>query len=155
MALKPDRFEQVVDISFFLNEVATRGSICTHQTTGSGAAMDQSAALVIVATGVGAENVPAGLLLNDMVNLDLTRQHINQHQDEMQQGGKVALLRQGWVVTNSLTSGETPIAGMAAHFDSSGDVTTVTTSQPIGRFLSKPDEDGYAKVEINITGATS
>jgi Arc/MetJ family transcription regulator len=37
--------------------------------------------------------VPVGLLLNDMVNIDLTRQHLNQHKDEVQKGGKVTLLK--------------------------------------------------------------
>ena len=70
MALKPDRVEHLTDLSFFMNETATRGQIVTHSTSseGSGAAMDDSAALVIVATGSG--DSPAGLLLNDVVDLD-------------------------------------------------------------------------------------
>ena len=77
MALKPDRVEHLTDLSFFMNDTATRGVICTHSTAseGSGAAMDDSAALVIKATGSG--DKPAGLLFNDVVELDLTRQHIN------------------------------------------------------------------------------
>ena len=87
MALKPDRVEHYTDLSFFMNETAERGLIVTHNTGGSGAAMDDSAAVVRVATASTQE--PAGLLLNDVVNLDLTRQHINYMQDEVQQGGKV------------------------------------------------------------------
>jgi hypothetical protein len=46
---------------------------------------------------------PVGVLLNDVVNLDLTRQHINWHKDEVQQGGKVTLLQVGQVTTDSVT----------------------------------------------------
>ena len=77
MALKADRHELQTDISFFMNEVATRGGIAILSTGGSGAAMDQSNALVtysaspttaaLAISGI----VPVGLLLNDMVNLDL------------------------------------------------------------------------------------
>ena len=150
MALKADRHELETDISFFMNETATRGGIVVFSTAGSGAAMDSSAALV---TGtVASGNVPVGLLLNDMVNLDLTRQHINWHKDEVQKGGKVTLLKKGWVVTNNITG--TPTAGAAAYVASNGNLTTARTLDasmaPVGRLLSLKDEDDYAKVEINL-----
>jgi len=87
MALKPDRVEFLTDLSFFMNETATRGQIVTHSSDGSGASMDDSSAKVIVATGVS--GLCAGLLLNDVVDLDLTRQHINFAKDEVQKGSKV------------------------------------------------------------------
>jgi ABC-type phosphate/phosphonate transport system ATPase subunit len=40
-------------------------------------------------TGVVSGTKPAGLLLNDVVSLDLTRQHINWFRDEVQVGGNV------------------------------------------------------------------
>ena len=46
---------------------------------------------------------PVGLLLNDVVNLDLTRQHINYAKDEVQQGSKVLLLRVGTVTTDQIS----------------------------------------------------
>ena len=146
MALKPDRVEHLTDLSFFMNAIATRGQIVTHTTEGSGASMDDSSAVVIVATGTG--DLAAGLLLNDVVSLDLTRQHINFAKDEVQKGSKVLLLRRGTVVTDNVAG--TPAAGAKAYFDSSAKITSVAGSQQIGRFLSKEDADGYAKVEINI-----
>lgn len=146
MALKPDRVEHLTDLSFFMNSTATRGQIVTHSTEGSGASMDDSSAVVIVATGTG--DLAAGLLLNDVVSLDLTRQHINFAKDEVQQGSKVLLLRRGTVVTDNVAG--TPAAGAKAYFDSSAKITSVAGSQQIGRFLSKKDADDYAKVEINI-----
>ena len=137
-----------------MNETAERGVICTHNTGGSGAAMDDSSAVVRVATAMAQE--PAGLLLNDVVNVDLTRQHLNYHKDEVQIGSKVLLLRQGTVVTAQISG--TPVVGESAHFDPNGLLVTSSqdsTSDPVGRFLSTKDSDGYAKVYININGAVS
>ncbi len=53
-----------------MNEVATRGGIASLSTGGSGAAMDQGAALVTYAATASGK-VPMGILLNDMVDLDL------------------------------------------------------------------------------------
>ena len=150
MALKPDRVEALTDLSFFMNETGERGVILTHESAGSGASMDDNTATVIVATGTG--DYPAGLLLNDVVNLDLTRQHINYAKDEVQKGGKVLLLRRGTVVTNKVESAPTAsiAAGSPAYFMSNGEVTPDAGSAQIGRFLSVKDADGYVKVEIDI-----
>ena len=62
MALKTDRSTLQTDISFFMNEVATRGGVASLNTGGSGAAMDQGVALVTyVASPSG--KIPMGLLL--------------------------------------------------------------------------------------------
>src|SRR5574339_629035 len=104
MSLRPDRFEDATDISFFMNVTATRGLIVVHDGNGSGISMDDSAAVVAIPTGQAPSTTkPAGLLLNDVVNIDQTRQHINWHQDEVQLGGKVCLLRRGWVVSDSIS----------------------------------------------------
>jgi len=99
---------------------------------------------------VGGE-VPVGILLNDVVNKDLTRTHLNQHKDEVQKGGKVTVLRKGYVVTNNLDGN--PVAGSGAYVSTSfaGNITMETDEGSlIGRFLSSKDEDGYAKVEVNL-----
>ena len=149
MALRPDRNEHLTDLSFFMNETAERGVIVTAATQGSGAAMDDSSAAVKVAAAEGEK--PVGLLLSDVVNLDLTRQHINYAKDEMQKGGKVLLLRVGTVTTDQISGSIT--LGDAAHFDAAGQLTSATASSAsiqIGRWISKKDADGYAKVAINI-----
>ncbi len=48
MALKADRNELDVDISFFMNDTAENGQIVCLSTVVSGAAMDQAGALVTV-----------------------------------------------------------------------------------------------------------
>ena len=149
MALRPDRNEVVTDISFFMNETAERGVIVTAATQGSGAAMDDSTAAVNIANAV--TDKPVGLLLNDVVNLDLTRQHINYAKDEVQKGSKVLLLRRGFVVTDQISGAIT--MGEPAHWMGGGQLCSATAnsaSVQVGRWLSKKDADGFAKVEINI-----
>lgn len=154
MALKSDRIEAYTDISFFCNDTtAERGGIMVHATgvAGSGSAMDDSNAVVTYAA-TASGRVPAGLLLNDVVSLDLTRQHINWHKDEVQTGSKVTLLRQGQVTTDSIVAGVTVGPGSGAYLGANGDLTTVpTNSVKVGTFLSAKDADGYAKVDINLT----
>ena len=151
MALRPDRNEHLTDLSFFMNETAERGIVVVHSTGGSGAAMDDANAKVISpVTTVSGKN-PAGLLLNDVVNLDLTRQHINFAKDEMQLGGKCLLLRRGFVVTDQISGSIT--LGEEAYFHTNGQLTSSTAysgSTVVGRWLSKKDADGFAKVDINI-----
>ena len=161
MALKPDRVEHLTDLSFFMNETGNRGGIVTFRVSAaaSGAAMDDANAKVGYPTGTSAAEFgtqnqkPAGLLLNDVVNLDLTRQHINYHKDEFQKGSKVLLLQRGTVVTDQISG--TPTAaniGATLYFDQDGKLGVgANASAPVGRLLSIKDADGYAKVSIDIT----
>lgn len=147
MALKPDRIEHLTDISFFMNETAERGGVASYVSGGVGVSMDDANAVVEYATAA-ASGVPAGVLLNDVVNYDLTRQHINWHKDEVQLGGKVTLLRIGQVTTD-LVDG-TPNAGDDAYVGDNGNISTSSTGAKIGTFLSSKDVDGFAKVAVNI-----
>jgi len=154
MALKGDRHELETDISFFMNETGVRGQFVSISTAGSGSAMDDSNALVtLAATASGAYAV--GCLLNDVVNIDLTRQHLNWHKDEVQKGSKVTILRRGWIVTNNVDG--TPAAGRAAYLGDAGVVTPTRSgsanakySDVVGQFLSVKDADGYVKVELGV-----
>jgi len=149
MALKPDRIEHLTDISFFMNTVAERGGVVSFVTGGVGVAMDDADAVVEYATECGSGSKPAGVLLNDVVNLDLTRQHINWHKDEVQVGGKVTLLRIGQVTTDLIDG--TPSAGDDAYVGPNGTISVSCADSPkVGTFLSSKDADGFAKVSINI-----
>lgn len=149
MALKGDRHEFDTDISYFMNETASRGVVVSVSTQGSGAAMDDSSALATVDADASG-SIALGVLLNDMVDLDLLRQHVNQHKDEVQKGGKVTILTKGFVVTDQISG--TPSAGDTAYLADSGKIsgTQETGAPQIGRFLSTKDADGYAKVSINL-----
>ncbi len=149
MALKSDRYELQTDISFFYNAAATtRGCVVCHGgTAGTGAAMDQGANLCAKSASSSAKVL--GILLNDVVDKDLTRTHLNQYKDEVQKGGKVTILRKGYVVTSDVTG--TPAAGDVAYQceTTAGNVATSGTNV-VGAFLSAEDADGYAKVEVNL-----
>lgn len=161
MALKTDRYHVQSDISYFMNEVAERGGIVCYSTVGSGAAMDDSVALATYAADPSGL-LPIGVLMNDMVNLDLTRQHINWHKDEVQIGSKVTIWTKCDVVTD-MRHEDTPAVGNPAYLGPSGLFTTDvgavysdgTVSRPIvGVFKSSPDEDGFVKVSVNLPMAT-
>ena len=158
MALKGDRYEAVTLIDFFMDSVAERGGPVCLETAGSGAALDQADAQVdYLANPSG--YAPIGVLLNDVVNIDLTRQQKNFHKDEMQVQGKVCVLAEGWCVTNRITPGVTPTRGQLAYVGESGYFNVTAPSDDsgmanmaIGRFLSTKDEDGYAKVYVRMPG---
>lgn len=149
MALKGDRHELDTDITYFMNETASRGVVVSVSTQGSGAAMDSSSAVATVAAEASGA-VALGVLLNDVVNIDQTRQHLNWHKDEVQQGSKVTILTKGFVVTDQISGN--PTAGQTAYLADSGKIagTQDGTAPAIGRFLSTKDADGYAKVSINL-----
>ena len=164
MALKPDRVEHLTDLSFFMNETGERGKVVFYDTAqaGSGAAMDNSNQRVVNGTGDAGGiaqanylNRAAGILLNDVVNLDLTRQHLNFHKDEVQLGSKVLLLKRGTVVTNAI-SGTPAAANIGQPLYVTGDgflgATASANGGPrVGRLLSIKDADGYCKVDIDVT----
>jgi len=157
MALKADRIEESTDISHFYNAGAvTRGGVVVlDATNASGAAMDQGANLVKYDTAV-ATQVPIGVLLNDVVDKDLTRTHLNQFKDEVQKGGKVTVMTRGQVTTSNLTG--SPAAGGLAYAcnTTAGNISASAANAAesgalcVGRFLSVKDSDGYAKVSVNL-----
>lgn len=165
MALKGDRLELQTDISMFGNSIMSRGGAACFVTVGSGAAMDQSVALIqYPASSSGA--VVRGLLLQDMVQLDLTRQHPNFYRDEVQIGGKLAIADKGYWITNMIIPGATAAIGIGdiAVLCSSGNLTNLPAAAEwggsawnkalnpkVGRWTSSQDEDGYAKVELRLT----
>ena len=157
MALKSDRYEESTDISFFYDAgTATRGGVACHSTaSASGAAMDQGDNKVAYVAGTPS-TVPVGVLLNDVVNKDLTRTHLNFYKDEVQLGGKVTVMTRGWVLTSNVTG--TPSPGQVAYLDdttagnvgNSTDLGYSSGVMAVGRFMSAKDSDGYAKLYVNL-----
>lgn len=158
MALKADRHEETTDISFFYTVgTATKGGVvCLDAALASGAAMDQGVNTVRY-SGAAPTSVPVGILLNDVVNKDLTRTHLNWYKDEVQQGGKVTVLTQGYVVTNNIDN-VTVTPGQVAYASATtaGNLTNVATNAiasgnlAVGRFMTAKDTDGYAKLRVNL-----
>lgn len=149
MALKPLRHPAYDDISMFMNEVAERGRVVIYDASVSGLGdMDDANALCKMPTSTAGN--PAGILMNDVVDVDQSRYALNMHQDEVQKGGKVTLLRRGFVRTNCIVAGVNPVPGSGAYFNTSGELTMTTTSTRVGTFTSAKDADGYVKVEVNL-----
>lgn len=152
MALKGDRYEAQTDISFFCDTVSEKGGVAVLYTGGSGAALDQSEAEVKYESDSSGKK-PIGILLNDVVNKDLTQTHLNWYKNEVQKGSKVTLMTQGWVDTDMIYPEMTITAGDTAYVGPSGLLVNAlsTGGEPtVGRFLSSKDEDGYAKVSVNL-----
>jgi len=157
MSLKSDRHEADTDISYFYNAgTATRGGVVVlDAVNASGAAMDQGGNRVQY-LAAAPTSVPVGVLLNDVVNKDLTRTHLNQFKDEVQKGGKVTVMTKGYVVTSNVTG--TPTAGQIAYacdttagnFSATAANAAASGGLAVGRFMSKKDSDGYIKVAVNL-----
>jgi len=159
MALKADRYEESTDISFFYTAgaVARGGVVCLETLSASGAAMDQGDNTVSYQQAATTD-VPVGILLNDVVNKDLTRTHLNQYKDEVQLGGKVTVMTRGWVVTNMVDGTPSPgdlayasdAVGKAGYLSNSAADADASGNLAVGRFMSAKDSDGYAKVYVNL-----
>lgn len=164
MGLKGDRDIKVDRIDCFLNEAATRGVIATSSTAGSGVALDNTAQLATIAANPSGQK-PIGVLMHDVVDIDVTRQFLNTQKNEVPVGSKVQLLTDGWIVTDDVEVG-TVIAEEAAYIGNSGQFATAAaiagygaavteesnaTSYPmVGRFQTTKDQDGYVKIQVNI-----
>ena len=150
MALKGDMHVEAEEIRYICNDVTERGVILTFVGTGSGNLLDQGAIVTLPGTGVSGLK-PAGLLLNDFVDIDESKYHVNYQKGREQQVGSPAqLMRRGWAVTNK-TAG-TPAAGSPAYLAASGKVSTTQASgaPQVGTFLGSADENSFACVEINL-----
>lgn len=156
MALRPDRIHIDSQIDYFMNEVAERGGIVCVSTAGSGAAMDQASQLCTYAANPSGQ-ATLGVLMCDVVNNDLTRQHENWHKEEVQIGGKVTIWSKCTVVTDRIYPGTTPAAGNRAFVAHSGYIAPSKVfsddsgqSAVVGKFLSTKDEDDFCKVSVNL-----
>lgn len=151
MALLAHRKHIDSRIDFFMNEVAERGGVASFSTAGSGEANDQAGQLATYAA-VPSGKIPIGLLINDMVSLDLTRQHLNYYKDEVQINSKVTLWEKGEVLTNLIQPGVSISAGDKAWLHASGYVsnTGFLGGPRVGTFMSKKDENGFAKLAVNL-----
>jgi hypothetical protein len=154
MALKPDRKTIEEDISLSCLAISDRGYVLCYSTAGSGVGIGSSAGYVDRFANPSGKT-PAGVLMHDVVSLDLTRYHLNFHKEVMASGSPVAILKKGRVTTNAYTG--TPTPGATAYLTSNGTLTpTVSTTggtaqtPKVGQFVTGPDADSYVTVDINL-----
>lgn len=157
MALKNHEIVVQEDISFFMNETATRGCVVVINTatTGVGSALDDANAVVKLPDNLnGSGEGPVGILMVDVVNKDLTETHTNHHKREVNVGGKVNILVRGECQTDVIEPHVTPVPGQLAYFNNSGVLNAANygsvpaVSQVVGRWMSGKDSDGYAKLRV-------
>lgn len=155
MALKPDRNILETDISLVCNDVHEKGKVLVYGTAASGAGVVEPGVCSLVSNPSGYK--VAGLSLANFVNIDQTRYHRNFHKDEQVIGEKAPLLRKGYVVTDQIASGTSPTAGSKAYLTSNGQLTPTVSATggevatpPVGEFATSKDENGYAKVYIEL-----
>lgn len=152
MALKPNYNVTSYEVGFFLNETAERGlMLCSATgTPGSGAAMDSFNQLATVAVNPSGR-YPLGMLWEDFVNQDLTEQPLNRFKYVAQMGNKATIITQGTMLTDRVVGASTVIPGQPAYLAGTGliSATQANGAPQIGRFLSRPDADGYAKISVN------
>lgn len=153
MALKGPRSILETDITCTLDVVSARGFIAVYNTTGSGVALGDSASICTIITSASGYK-PAGLLMNDVVNVDTTKYHINFQKDETLVNERVTLLKKGRITTDALTSGRAPSAGDKAYLGASGKFTDLWVNDVatpfVGKFASKKDQNAYISVDVNI-----
>lgn len=151
MALKGDREEFHHDIRWFMDQPAERGGIVCVQTADSGGNPGGNNNVVAYAANPSGR-YPVGLLLYDVVNIDLSRQHLNPYRMQVQMGMKVALMKDGWATTNMIVSGDNPLGGENAYLGPSGlfTLTLASGSHKVGQFLGAKDQDGFAPIRIEL-----
>jgi len=154
MAIKAQREAVLYDHRWFMNATAVKGVVISVSTAGSGLSNDNSLSVAAAsASSSGAK--PLGVLLDDVVNIDQTRQHINWHKQEVNIGNKVTVLKKGTVTTDRViaaTAGNYAVLASSGYVTNAGDINNHNRlTQPIvGRFLSGLDEHGYATLEIDV-----
>jgi hypothetical protein len=155
MALKPDRdYQSIDDVSHFwasspVSATSEKGGVASLVTAGSGVSLDNAANVVdYKATPSGA--IPKGVMIADVKTYTGSRYFRNLHNGEVLPGEKVCLIRKGWIVTNAISG--TPTAGAAAYLAENGNIspTQMTEAPAIGKFETTKDENGYAKVYVDL-----
>ncbi len=152
MALKPDREEFHYDIRWYMDTASERGGVVCVQTAGSGGYPGHESNVVVYAANPSGR-FPIGVLMNDVVDYDPSRMHSNPYRMQVLLGSKVTLIKDGWVTTNMIVPGDTPVGGGNAYLGASGLFTTAAASgvnPKVGQWLGSKDQDGFAPVRIEL-----
>ncbi len=139
--LKPKRMIRKTSCEFFCKEACCKGTVV---------GIEPDTDYDIVAPLHLLKNRPFGIIMNDVVDLDLTRQHINFYGDEVPHGGKVVvfrsgelliLMKQGYKVKRDTDIYVNPKTGL---------LTTKVTDYKVGLSLSNQDSDGYVYIDFEF-----
>lgn len=151
MAIKNTDYSAERHVTYLSSGTMSAGQ-CVIAATGtySGAALEHANRYAYVATG-GSGAKPLGVVEQEVVNYDLTRQKLNKfNPNEVQTGMKISIIKHGWVNTNYISGTVTPLTD--AYLTSGGYISpTQYTGYPqVGKFLTGKDGNGYATVQIDL-----
>lgn len=151
-------YNQDTNIGYFATGTMSRGGIVSQTGNGSGVigeAMDnygRTAGYTNSPSGCK----PLGLLLQDVVDIDVSRQQLNPYKNETLIGSKVTVLYRGEVMTNMIGPGQASGIFMPtdAYLGPSGLVYssnyTASGWSKVGQFITNIDADGYATLRVDI-----
>lgn len=150
MSLKPDRQIDKWRLEYHMSSSGYKGGVVSLVSAGSGVAMDSSSNVVAHAANPSGA-VVVGVLLDDVVAANSLIKR-NPYKEEVEFGNKVSIASEGWVVTDKIYSGSTPSAGATAYLGANGEFTTTQAAGApvVGRFETSKDEDGFAKVSVQV-----
>lgn len=160
--LKPDRVANIESNDYFITTTGDAGRVA-FQGTGTqavGNGLDSTNNKIEYVNSIAISGRKAvGIVMNPVVNIDLSRQQLNPYNEEKQVNSKVLVYAVGEVMTNCWGSGQlatsvqvpaTVYAGPSGllytdNFSGSGWPT-------VGKALTGKDADGYAKVRVDVAG---
>lgn len=156
MALKTDWQPLEWNVGYFTLAASERGGIVVSATgstlPGSGGAMDHYSQRAEYAAN-GSGRYPLGILFNTFVNKDLTQQTLNYLKGEAQVGDKASIVKKGHMTTNFIVGATSVVPGQPAYLGATGTITPTYTNDVatprIGRFESRPDQNGYCKIYVD------
>lgn len=139
--LKPDHMMRDVSCKWFCDDVAQRGCVVELDSFVEG-----NSQWPVVRPGHHTGQ-PVGVLMDDVVDLDLCKVPLWNHRGT-QKGGKVTVLQEGEILTGPFEG--TVKVGSLMYYDENGGFTTENNGHPIGYAMSGKDDDGYVKVAIRL-----
>ena len=140
------------DISFYCYEPILDGTMACIKSFPTGSLWDDPGAVVGPPSGNLAETIPAGLVMQEVIEYDNTRLSRDMSDFEVVMvGSKVAVYRGGYAHTRCISAtADVVLANKPAYYDADGFFTTQAGSKRVGTFQSERDANGFARVYINF-----
>jgi len=91
---------------------------------------------------------PLGILLDNVVNADLGRRHLDFHKNEVQVGGKVRIAQGGQLLIGQFD--EQVQIGDMLYYNNDGKLTTQHIGHAIGVARTNSDQNGFVNMEVNL-----
>lgn len=151
MALRPDRELTKWEMGYKAGAVAAvKGGLVSATTPTSGVGYNGVGVATYAANPSGA--MVLGVALDEVVDYG-TKLVRNPYAETVNVNDALSIGKEGWIVTDMVYPGQTPTAGQPAYLGHSGyfsNTQTPAQAPKVGRFETAKDEDGFAKVSLNI-----